>query len=240
MTGMRATPPFRADHVGSLLRPAKLIALRGEVDAGKVPLEALRALEDECITEAIALQERAGLQSITDGEFRRSGWRDQFFESVEGFSTERFPSDFIFTHFSGERLRGGPVPKVAGALKQRKAMIADDFAWLKPRTRRTAKATIPAPSVAHFFRGDAMLAGGPYDGDRQRYFADVIRIYRDEIGHVAVGVRWFRHLCNERGLDETKTWRALVRQYCDGALKPPFNAPARSRAGLPEAFYLSD
>ncbi len=75
------------------------------------------------------------------------------------------------------------------------------------------------------------------DGDSA---AALGRIYRDEIGHVAVGVRWFRHLCNERGLDETKTWRALVRQYCDGALKPPFNAPARSRAGLPEAFYLSD
>jgi len=70
--------------------------------------------------------------------------------------------------------------------------------------------------------------------------ADVLeRIYRDEIGHVAVGVRWFRHLCNARGLDEARTWRALVRQYCDGALKPPFNAPARERAGLPESFYLS-
>lgn len=65
------------------------------------------------------------------------------------------------------------------------------------------------------------------------------RIYRDEIGHVAIGVRWFRHLCAERGLEEAATWRALVRQYCDGALKPPFNAPARERAGLPEAFYLA-
>lgn len=69
--------------------------------------------------------------------------------------------------------------------------------------------------------------------------ADVLdRIYRDEIGHVAVGVRWFRHLCNERGLEAAASWRALVRKYCDGALKPPFNAPARERAGLPETFYL--
>jgi uncharacterized ferritin-like protein (DUF455 family) len=64
------------------------------------------------------------------------------------------------------------------------------------------------------------------------------RIYREEIAHVAAGVRWFRHVCRTRGLDEAPTWRALVARYCEGVLKPPFNAGARASAGLPEAFYL--
>ncbi len=75
-------------------------------------------------------------------------------------------------------------------------------------------------------------------GDRDSAAA-LRRIYLDEIGHVAVGVRWFRHVCAERGLNEAATWRALVRQHCDAALKPPFNIPARESAGLPQAYYLS-
>jgi 5-methyltetrahydropteroyltriglutamate--homocysteine methyltransferase len=180
----RMTPPFRADHVGSLQRPRELIELRDKVAAGAGSFDSLRALEDRCILELIALQERVGLQSVTDGELRRSGWRDQFFESVDGFSTERFPSDFFFTEFSGERRRGVPVPRVEGRLARVRPMIADDFAWLKPRTKATAKATMPAPSVTHFFRGDAMFKGSPY-ATRAEYFAAVAAIYRQEVAALA-------------------------------------------------------
>src|SRR6516162_4231595 len=115
---------------------------------------------------------------------RRNNWRDRFFERVEGFSQERIPSSFIFTEYSGEQRRGMPVPTVVGKLRRRQSMTADDFAFLKPLTRQTAKATLPSPSVNHFFSGDKSLAGSPYR-DRHAFFADVVAIYRQEIADLA-------------------------------------------------------
>src|SRR5579863_5537979 len=105
----RVDPPFRADHVGSLLRPKALLEARRAHTQGKLPAAELRALEDRAILDAVALQERVGLQSITDGEFRRNNWRDRFFERVEGYSADKIPSSFNFTEFSGEQRRGMPV-----------------------------------------------------------------------------------------------------------------------------------
>ena len=82
-----------------------------------------------------------------------------------------------------------------------------------------------------------MIARMENAGDRDST-AILCRIYADEVSHVAAGARWFRRLCRERSLDDAATWRGLVRRYCDGALRPPFNAPARERAGLPREFYL--
>ncbi len=181
---LQSRPPFHADHVGSLLRPAKLIEARKAFAAGKLPLAELRPLEDSAIIEAIALQERVGLKSVTDGEMRRLTWRDGFFESVHGFSNERVQSSFTFTEASGEKRPGLPVPKISGRLSRHKAITADDFAFLASRTKQTAKATLPSPSVNHFFIGDKALEGGPYQ-DRKEFFADVAAIYRQEIDDLA-------------------------------------------------------
>ncbi|HEY3916482.1 MAG TPA: 5-methyltetrahydropteroyltriglutamate--homocysteine S-methyltransferase [Stellaceae bacterium] len=177
----KTNPPFRADHIGSMIRSPALLAARRDVAGGKGSVEALRALEDKEILGAIALQERAGLQAITDGEFRRNNWRDRFFERVDGYSQDKIPSSFTFTEFSGETRRGMPVRYAAGRLKQRESITAEDFGFVLKHTKRMAKATIPSPTVNHFFTGDAGLAKSPYAGDRRAYMADIAGIYRDEI-----------------------------------------------------------
>ena len=185
MAEMRTKPPFRADHVGSLLRPRALLDLRRAVAEGKSPNDELRALEDRGILGAIALQERVGLQSITDGEFRRNNWRDRFFERVDGYSGDKIPSSFTFTEFSGEQRGGMPVRYATGMLRQRESITAEDFAFVLKNTKRMAKATIPSPTVNHFFTGDPGLARSPYAGDRRAYLADIAAIYRDEIAALA-------------------------------------------------------
>jgi 5-methyltetrahydropteroyltriglutamate--homocysteine methyltransferase len=184
MPQCHSKPPFRADHVGSFIRPPKLIEARDACDAGRLPREELRAIEDAAIRDIVAMQHRAGLQSITDGELRRLNWRDGFFESVDGFSEQRIESSFIFTDYSGERRHGMPIPVATGKLKRRKSITADDFAFTAALTDRTPKATLPSPTVNHFFSGDKGLAQSPYR-DRQAYFADIAAIYREEIADLA-------------------------------------------------------
>jgi len=189
----RIDPPFRADHVGSLLRPKALLEARRAHAQGKLPATELHALEDRAIRDAVALQERVGLEAITDGEFRRNNWRDRFFERTDGYSSDKIPSSFSFTEFSGETRRGMPVHVAVGTLKRRDPITADDFAALQKLTKRTAKATIPSPTVNHFFTGDKGLARSPYAGDRQAYFADIAAIYRQEIAALAkLGCRYLQ------------------------------------------------
>jgi len=225
MCAARQPPPFRADHVGSLIRPRALIEARQRADAGQDSREALRAIEDAAIRNAVAMQERVGLEAITDGELRRSSWRDGFFESVDGFSRDRVESSFTFTEFSGERRRGMPVPVVDGKLTRRKRITADDFAFLQPLTTRTAKATLPSPTVNHFFSGDQSLEDSPYQGDRQAFFADVVAIYQQEIADLAAeGCQYlqidevpFAVLCDPRNQEVVRARgedpQALIRDY---------------------------
>ena len=186
----RSKPPFRADHVGSLIRPKELREARQAFLAQKITRDALAAIEDRCIREVIALQEGAGLQAVTDGEFRRTSFREVLFENIEGFSKERAETDFEFEYADGSKRRATPVPKVAGKLKRRGSMAAGDFRFLKTATKATAKVMIPAPSFAHWFIGDKAIAGSPYP-DTKQYMADVARVYREEIAELAaLGCRY--------------------------------------------------
>jgi len=180
----RINPPFHADHVGSFIRPKELIAAHTEFNEGRLGREALRALEDKAIRDIVAMQERVGLQSITDGEFRRNNWRDGFFESVSGFSATKTGSSFTFVEYSGETRPGMPVPVVTGKLARKKPITAADFAFTRTLTKRTVKATLPSPTVNHFFSGDRSLKDSPYR-DRRAFFADVAAIYRQEIADLA-------------------------------------------------------
>jgi 5-methyltetrahydropteroyltriglutamate--homocysteine methyltransferase len=173
-------PPFHADHVGSLIRPKFLIDAHSAHADKKFPLEELQRIEDNVIIELIAMQERVGLDAITDGEARRNNWRDRFFERVDGFSADRVASSFIFTSDDGVQSRGMPIPVVIGKLKRRDTMTADDFKFIKKHTKKTAKATLPSPSANHFFSGDKSLEKSPYR-TRADFFADVAAIYRQEI-----------------------------------------------------------
>ena len=180
----KLNPPFRAEHLGSLPRPAHLIAARKQWEQGKLARDELRKIEDACIRESVAMQERTGIRVITDGEFRKYSWRDLMFDSTDGFGRKNNDSDFIFTDFSGEKRRGNSVPDVIGKLKRRE-MMAPGFEFAKALTTKAVKATLPSPSVNHFFRGDKMLDNSPYKGDRKAYFADIAAIYRQEITDLA-------------------------------------------------------
>jgi 5-methyltetrahydropteroyltriglutamate--homocysteine methyltransferase len=180
----RARPPFRADHVGSLIRPKELRNARQAHLEGKLPAAALRALEDRLIREAVAMQERVGLQAITDGEFRRSSFREVLFESIDGFGKERVETDFSFSYADGSTRRATPVPKVVSRLKRTGSMAAADLRFLKTATRATAKVMLPAPSLAHWFVGDRVFAGSAYASARE-YMADIARVYREEIAELA-------------------------------------------------------
>jgi 5-methyltetrahydropteroyltriglutamate--homocysteine methyltransferase len=147
---MAMNPPFHADHVGSLRRPQPLIEAHSSCLQGKLKPQALKELEDKAIDDAIAMQERVGTQAITDGEMRRNNWRDRFFERVDGFSREKISSSFVFTDYSGKQYTGMPIPVVVGKLQWRESLTADDFGYLKARTKRTAKATLPSPSANQF------------------------------------------------------------------------------------------
>jgi len=177
-------PPIRADHVGSMIRPAPLIAARQAFDEGNLEAAQLRQLEDAAIADVVALQERTGIGCITDGEYRRHNWRDGFFESVDGFSEDKVESSFIFTEYSGAQRRGMPVPVVRDRLTRRKSITADDFAYTKTLTKGLVKATLPSPTVNHFFAGDKALKDSPYDG-LDEFFTDVTAIYHQEIADLA-------------------------------------------------------
>jgi 5-methyltetrahydropteroyltriglutamate--homocysteine methyltransferase len=178
----RDKPPFRADHIGSLIRPIELRQAREAYTAGKIPHDALREIEDRCIRDVIALQERVGLQAVTDGEFRRFSFRDVLFECSSGFG-ERVETDFEFAYEDGSRRRATPVPKVVGKIKRQRAISADDFKFLKPATKGTPKVMLPAPDLAHWFIGDRVFAG--VYSDRREYMADLSAVLREEIAELA-------------------------------------------------------
>ena len=194
MPDKRTLPPFRADHVGSLLRPPELREAHVGFKAGNVSEEKLREIQDRAIRDVVSMQERIGLHSITDGEFRRDNWRDRFFESVSGYSAERYDSPFTFTEFSGETHKGMPVPHVVSKLKRMKSMAKDEFAFLKPLVSKTAKLTLPSPITNHFYLGDKIVSQAY--GSRAEYLNDIASIYKQELADVAaVG-------CNYLQLDE--------------------------------------
>src|SRR5260221_10052257 len=157
----RTAPPFRADHVGSLLRPQRLIDARDANSRGLLTAAALREAEDACIREEIALQEDLGYHGITDGEFRRTWLHLDFvqqFANVTGVPPRmkaRFRSE------EGEVELLAPALRVDGKLARPKPIMAADFEFLKTATRRTPKVTIPSPSVIHFPRAADNQAAPP-------------------------------------------------------------------------------
>ena len=184
MVASASERPLRAEHVGSFPRPDALIKAREAHAAGKVELPELRRAEDEAIREVVAMQERVGVGAITDGEFRRTSWRDAPFEHFGGFTQERFEADFTFRLFDGTTRKAGPVPAVVGKIKRREPMTADHFEMLTGMTKGLAKANLPTPSVTHFFRGKAGLDPKVYP-DLDQFFDDVARAYREEVADLA-------------------------------------------------------
>src|SRR5215468_4451215 len=141
----RTRPPFRADHVGSLLRPAALKEARGSHARGEIDAAALKAVEDRAIAAAVAKQEAVGLQSVTDGEFRRSWWHLDFLWGLAG--TERYAMDQGIT-FAGVTTRAEGA-RVTGKVDFTGHAMLDHFKFVQTRTKQTAKITLPAPSAMY-------------------------------------------------------------------------------------------
>ncbi len=172
----RTAPPFRAEHIGSLLRPPELRAARQDSSE-----DALREIEDRLIDEAILGQERVGLEPITDGEFRRSIYFGHFARAVSGFTEMEAPS--IFKDDQGRELRY-LTPVVTGKLVRKRGIATEELEYVQKRTKRTPKATLPSPESQHFFRFREGVSDSVYP-DLDEFFQDVARIYREEASDLA-------------------------------------------------------
>lgn len=193
----RTTPPFRADHVGSLLRPPELTAARAQFKAGRLDHEGLRAVEDEAIRGAIALQRDAGLQTVTDGEFRRTSWHMDFIYSLDGVEQVQGESLHVqFRDAEGEYDYAPPAMRVASmvALPATGTIFADAFTFLKDNALpgQTPKLTIPSPSMVHYRGGNSSIDPSAY-ADVDAFWADLTAAYAAEIrGVYDLGCRYLQ------------------------------------------------
>ena len=178
-----ARPPFRAEHVGSLPRPERLLKARQDNAAGKISKQDFKHMEVDCIREIVTLQERVGIGAITDGEYPKTSWREFLFEKCDGFDSEPTVPDFKFRLYDGTLFDYPGEPRVIGQVRRREPLSAEDFSVLKGLTRRPTKANLPTPSIAHF-NGDRLLDGSVYP-DRALFLADLSRVMREEIADLA-------------------------------------------------------
>ena len=171
--GLGMKPPFRADHVGSLLRPERLTRARS------MRSRDLREIQEQAILEIVAKQEQTGLESITDGEFSRDWWHLDFMRRLEGVTVAQNPGQ----KFGGTEEQP-PIPNVSGKLRYSKPVMVDDFGFLKSITRKTAKFTIPSPSMLHLRAGRAGISRAAYP-DLEEFWDDAAQAYRMAIAAFA-------------------------------------------------------
>jgi 5-methyltetrahydropteroyltriglutamate--homocysteine methyltransferase len=219
--------PFRADHVGSLLRPLRLAKAREAHTQGNLPKSELRAVEDAAIEEAVKRQEDVGLPVVTDGEFRRAYWHLDFLTS---FSSVRRTAPKVVAQFHTHE---GPVPmeahglEVVGKVERLEPIFVDHFRYLKRVAKATPKITIPSPSILHFRGGRAAIDADAYP-DLEEFFSDLAKAYAAEIRDLAdAGCKYlqiddtnFAYLCDLGIRDQVRARHGvepdhLVRLYAD-------------------------
>ena len=197
-------PPFRADHVGSLLRPKELREAFRTYGADGASDPEFIAIQEQSIRDVVKLQEEAGLQVVTDGEFRRSSYWGRFVERCQGFIIK--PAVFKFRDDHGHEVNFTATYANA-RLKRTQPLAVDEFGFLHTVTKVTGKITMPAPSTMHFYRCTDFADKAAY-ADPKAFFADLARIYREEIADlVQAGCRYIQ-------LDEV-----AVAMLCDPAIR---------------------
>jgi 5-methyltetrahydropteroyltriglutamate--homocysteine methyltransferase len=180
-TGRRSKPPFRADHVGSLLRPAHLLAARADFQAGRIDAAELRGIEDEAIRGIVRRQEELGLQSATDGEFRRESWHMDFIYQLDGITKEAGHIAVKFHNPDGDIEFTPAALHVDGKLGVSRAIFGDDFRFLQESvTRAVPKLTIPSPSMVHYRGGKAAIDESVYP-TLDEFWADLTAAYREQV-----------------------------------------------------------
>lgn len=190
------TATVHADHIGSFLRPQRLLDAARQHKAGTLTPDEFRAVQDECIREIVAFQEDCGLRYVTDGEFRRRSWSAGFIDAVSGFGLRE--GGVIGFHDDKQGDWGVPKsPYAKDKLRRNRPIVVDDFRFLKSAVRTgVPKVTVASPPVVHYFLGPKAVDEAVYP-DVEDYFADLVAIYREEIDDLAAeGCRFFQ-------LDET-------------------------------------
>ncbi len=186
---MRTAPPFRADHVGSLLRPASLKQARTQCERGEIAPGQLRAVEDAAIQAAIARQEAIGLRSATDGEFRRAMWHFDFLERLDGVEAFRAAHGIAFQGGIETQPKG---LRVTGRLGFSSHPMLEHFRFLQQHTRVTPKMTIPSPSVLHFRGGRNAVSPSVYP-DMEAFYRDLGLAYQKAVAAFAeAGCRYLQ------------------------------------------------
>ncbi|NMI00539.1 5-methyltetrahydropteroyltriglutamate--homocysteine S-methyltransferase [Pseudonocardia acidicola] len=177
----RTEPPFRADHVGSLLRPPELLKAREEFAAGTLDAAGLRAVEDEAIRGVVRVQEEIGLRSATDGEFRRTSWHMDFIYQLGGISKTDEQIHVKMHNAQGDSEFTSAGLAVHERVRLEKPIFADDFRFLAEQTTTALpKLTIPSPSMVHYRGGTAAIDRSVYP-DVEEFWADLSAAYADEV-----------------------------------------------------------
>jgi 5-methyltetrahydropteroyltriglutamate--homocysteine methyltransferase len=182
----RTTPPFRADHVGSLLRPPHLLQARADHAAGTITAEQLRAIEDDAIRDVVRLQEGIGLQTATDGEFRRTSWHMDFIYQLQGVHRTDEKIEVHFRNAQGDLDFTSAALRVDGKVGLGdEPIFGRDFQFLQSTvTTGTPKLTIPSPSMVHYRGGPAAIDRGVYP-DEDEFWADLSAAYAKQVSGIA-------------------------------------------------------
>src|SRR6516164_8716982 len=181
----RTSPPFRADHVGSLLRPRRLLQAREDFAAGRISAADLRSVEDQEIPGAIRMQEEVGLQSATDGEFRRASWHMDFIYALGGVSKAPGHLAVKFHNAAGDIEFTPASIRIDGKLGIKDTIFADAFTFLRDHvTTAVPKLTIPSPNMVHYRGGPASVDPEVYP-DIEGFWADLAAAYADEVQRLA-------------------------------------------------------
>ena len=217
-------PPFRADHVGSLLRPKALREAFRQWGAEGDSHAGLRAAQEAAIRDVVALQESTGLEVVTDGEFRRSSYWGRFVARCQGFSIK--PAIFAFRDDGGHEVEF-TATYASGKLVRTQPLATDEFQYLRQVTKMTGKITMPAPSTMHFYRCTDFADPAIYP-ERDAFFADLTAIYRAEIADLA------RAGCRYLQLDEV-----AVAMLCDPTIRSQVTAAGEDPDALIDAYVAA-
>jgi 5-methyltetrahydropteroyltriglutamate--homocysteine methyltransferase len=181
----RTSPPYRADHVGSLLRPPDLLRARDDHATGRIDAEALRAIEDEAIRDVVRMQQEVGLQTATDGEFRRASWHMDFIYQIDGVSKAPGNMAVKFHNAEGDIEFTPAALHIDGKLGVSRPIFGDDFRFLQQiADGSTPKLTIPSPSMVHYRGGRAAIDEAVYP-DMDDFWADLTAAYREQVRRIA-------------------------------------------------------
>ncbi|MBV9539357.1 MAG: 5-methyltetrahydropteroyltriglutamate--homocysteine S-methyltransferase [Acidisphaera sp.] len=222
--GARTKPPFRADHVGSLIRPETLIEAREKAARGEIDRDALRHIQQGAIRDVVRMQEGLGLKLATDGEYNRGSWQRDFLLRFANVALIPSKVPVKFHTNEGTRENAPPTLQVRGKLAHPEPIFADDARFLASVTRSAVKVTIPSPTTMHFRGGRDAIDQAAYP-DLEEFYDDLARVYREEIADLAAaGCRYLQ-------IDEVN-----LAYLCDPALRVHVRTIGEDPESLPTTY----